>query len=102
MSNYNDSGVFASQISINGGVGLRITYSGLLYKNGAQSLFTHYGYGAKWTNIDTVSMTKADNGFSVDIPLPKTGTINLAFKDDAENWDNNSGSNYSIVLRAKK
>lgn len=31
-----------------------------------------------------------------------TGSLNVAFKDSAENWDNNSGQNYSFSVGKKQ
>lgn len=98
---YPQSGISVSQVSSKDGINLALTYDGLLYQSGADSVFVHYGYGSKWTNSDTVKMTRTENGFKVNLPLAKTGTVNVAFKDSAHNWDNNSGLNYSFTVRAK-
>lgn len=102
MTNYSEKGVVANHVSTTKNNNLSITYDGLLYKNGADTVFAHYGYGSKWTNKDTIAMKKTAKGFKVDIPLLKTGTVNIAFKDSSENWDNNEGSDYSFRLTAKK
>ncbi|NJD02351.1 MAG: carbohydrate-binding protein, partial [Ruminiclostridium sp.] len=35
-------------------------------------------------------------GFETTIPVMKADTLNVAFKDCANHWDNNSGMNYSF------
>ncbi len=98
---YLENGIFASQVKSDNTTNLSIEYKGLLFKSGADSVFAHFGYGAKWTTPSYVKMIKTENGFKANIPLHKGGTINLAFKDSADNWDNNSGSNYSFSVRVK-
>jgi len=102
MNSYAENGIVANNVLIKDKNTLSLSYNGLLFESGADVVFVHYGFGAKWTNSDTIAMTKAENGFVVDIPLAKTGAISMAFKDSAENWDNNNNSNYSFTLRARK
>ena len=102
MTSYSENGLVADHIENKDKNKLSLNYDGLLFKSGADIVYVHYGYGAKWTNKDTLAMKKTKTGFKIDIPLAKTGTINMAFKDNSENWDNNNGSDYSFSLRAKK
>lgn len=99
---YSENGVLANKVSLDEGTNLAITYDGLLYRSGADTVFAHYGYGTKWTNLNTLKMMRTDSGFRANIPITKTGTVNIAFKDSANNWDNNSGVNYSFDVRTKK
>jgi len=102
MTSYSQNGLVADYITNNDNDTLRLTYNGHLYNSGSDVVYVHYGYGTKWTKKDTLQMKKTKAGFNIDIPLAKTGTINMAFKDNSENWDNNNGSDYSFTLRAKK
>ncbi|MGE5472721.1 MAG: carbohydrate binding domain-containing protein [Ignavibacteriales bacterium] len=102
MNSYAENGLVADHVTKSDKETLSLTYNGLLYNSGSDVVYVHYGYGTKWTKKDTVQMKKTKTGFKVDIPLAKTGTINMAFKDNSENWDNNNGSDYSFTLRASK
>jgi hypothetical protein len=41
-------------------------------------------------------MMRTGMGFETTVPVIKPDTLNVAFKDCANNWDNNSGMNYSF------
>jgi hypothetical protein len=75
----------------------RLQYDGILAKSGAQDIYSVVGYGNnhEWDNIEFYKMHKADNQtFETLLPINKSGNINIAFKDGADHWDNNSGTNY--------
>ena len=79
---------------------LKLNYDGLLAKNGATELYTVVGYGnnLSWENTEFIPMTKTgQQNFEAEIPIRRDGSINIAFKDSADNWDNNSGLNYSFT-----
>lgn len=78
---------------------MKITYEGLLAKNGAQEISAVVGYGnnLKWEDVETFTMQKVNNqAFETSIPVKRSGNINVVFKDSGGNWDNNSGMNYSF------
>jgi hypothetical protein len=78
----------------------RINYNGLLAKSGAQQVYGVYGFGSNqnWENVSTIPLSKSDDGvFYSIIPVEQGKNLNLAFKDPADNWDNNSGMNYTFV-----
>jgi len=78
----------------------RITYSGLLAKSGADRVIGVYGYGSnqRWEDVSEVVMSKDSKGaFTATIPIVSGKNVNFAFKDSAENWDNNFGLNYTFV-----
>jgi hypothetical protein len=78
---------------------LRLTYNGILAKSGAQEVYAVIGYGnnLKWEDIEYYPMHKVgDQSFELIFPVKRAGNINVAFKDSANNWDNNSGMNYSF------
>ena len=101
INTYSKNGIIANQVALDDGINLALTYDGILYASGADSVYTHFGYGSKWTNKNIIKMIRTEDGFRVNLPLVKTGTINMVFKDSAENWDNNSGTNYSFTIRSK-
>lgn len=77
---------------------VRIVYRGLLAESGATHLYAHVGYGKAWTGAHDYEMLRTSDGFEVSIPVRHSEEINIAFKDCANNWDNNSGHNYSFDI----
>lgn len=78
----------------------RICYSGLLTKSGADRVIGVYGFGSNqnWENVSEVTLTRDYTGnFTATIPIASGKNVNFAFRDSAENWDNNSGLNYTFV-----
>lgn len=76
---------------------LRLVYSGILAKSGAQEIYAVVGYGNNlgWEDTEYYSMHKAGHQkFELMLPVKRSGNVNIAFKDAANNWDNNSGMNY--------
>ncbi len=75
-----------------------ITYRGLLAQNGADSIWFHYGYD-NWQNISTREMQKQGNSFHCKVSAEGRKMVNFCFKDSANHWDNNNGSNWSCSIR---
>lgn len=79
---------------------LRILYSGLLAKNGAKEIYAVIGYGDNynWENVKEYPMHKlSEEKFELLFPVTRTGQINMAFRDSANNWDNNNGMNFTFT-----
>lgn len=76
-----------------------ITYKGWLAENGAENVYAHLGYGEAWEELSDVKMKKEKNGeFKAKLKLKTAGELNMCFKDDWNNWDNNNSSNYSFEV----
>lgn len=78
----------------------RINYTGLLAKGGAQEISGVYGFGSnqKWEDVSNLTLNKeGESSFSGVISVEQGKNVNLAFRDAGENWDNNSGMNYTFV-----
>ncbi|MCR4435462.1 MAG: carbohydrate-binding protein [Clostridiales bacterium] len=79
---------------------MRVFYDGILSQNGADGIFAYVGTGdsKNWghTACYPMHVAKQQRGFEVLIPAKSNQTINLAFKDSAGHWDNNSGMNYTF------
>lgn len=78
----------------------KLDYNGLLAKNGAHEVSLMVGYGDQnnWEYSNSFPMKKLDNQFfEVYFPITEEGNVHLAFKDSADNWDNNSGENYTFI-----
>lgn len=71
-----------------------IVYNGLLSKAGATELYAHVGFGPDWQGNQDLRMIKTKSGYEATITAANAESLNVAFKDRLENWDNNSGSNY--------
>ncbi len=95
-SEYISKGVAVSPAVPSVGDTLKVTYDGILSKSGATHMYAHIGYGSKWDKVEDYKMTKGTNGFEADIRVSYGDTLNMCFKDCANNWDNNSGKNYSF------
>ena len=78
---------------------VKVTYKGLLAKNGATELYAHVGFGSTWRQISDYPMNRVGDEFVAQIPVRDAKQMHVCFKDAAEHWDNNSGENYSFELR---
>lgn len=93
---YQKNGVVLSKVSDHT---VALKYDGLLANCGADDVYSVIGYGSNtnWENVQTIRMNRFGNSFHADIPAMHGMNINVAFKDSAENWDNNSGMNYTFI-----
>ena len=95
-TNYIKNGVVINPSAPSTGEKVKIIYDGLLSKSGATHVYARIGYGSRWENSQDVLMIKTGTGFETTIPVLRADTLNVAFKDCANHWDNNSGMNYSF------
>lgn len=94
---YSKNGIFCEPYHAQKGQNIQLTYEGILAVEGAQTIYAHIGYGPneRWINTGEYEMISKGNGkFEVDIPITESGNLNVAFRDDSGNWDNNDGQNY--------
>lgn len=100
-NSYSGNGVYITPTDFSVGDRIRLTYDGLLAKSGASEIYAHVGYGTqkKWDNVMDVKMTQSSDGFEATFPVTSTTNLNVVFKDSANNWDNNSGENYSFKIK---
>ncbi|HCT64192.1 MAG TPA: carbohydrate-binding protein [Lachnospiraceae bacterium] len=97
QSSYSSNGVSASELT---GNSIKLTYNGLLPQSGASQVYAFVGYGSNynWESVENYPMDKTmGTTFETNIPVKKTGNLNICFKDSANNWDNNSGMNYTFT-----
>ena len=73
---------------------LKISYMGSLYQNGAEEVYLHYGFGLNWDNVSEVKMEKTELGFQCEIDVLESETLNLCYRNEKNEWDNNNGENY--------
>lgn len=91
---YMSNGVMISPAVPSVGDKIKIVYDGLLSKSGATHVYAHVGFGNRWDSTYDYPMSRTAMGFEANIPVSRPDTLNLCFKDCANNWDNNSGKNY--------
>jgi len=94
---YESNGIVISPAVPAKGETARVVYNGLLAQSGADKVYVHVGFGEDWKRSTDYRMNRSGDGygFEVQIPVAIANTMNLCFKDNANNWDNNSGENYS-------
>jgi|SRR5690554_100281 len=74
-----------------------VKYQGLLKESGADEVFLHYGFDGWKPPAKTVKMERLPDGsFGVDVNFQGEREINFCFKDPADNWDTNNGTNWNI------
>ncbi|MCX7923525.1 MAG: carbohydrate-binding protein [Clostridia bacterium] len=95
---YMSNGVSISPAVPSAGETLKVVYDGLLSKNGANDIFVHVGFGNKWEGLNDYRMSQTSTGFEATVSVSNSDTLNICFKDSADNWDNNSGKNYSFDI----
>lgn len=95
---YMQKGVTISPASPVVGDKVTILYDGILSKNGAGEIYAQFGYGSNWENEQEVPMVKGNTCFETTIPVLKEDFLNLRFKDQSSNIDDNKGSSYSFDI----
>lgn len=80
------------------GDNVKVLYDGILSKSGATDVLARVGFGDSWQNTYDYRMVRSSTGFEATIPVSSSDSLNIAFKDCANNWDNNSGKNYSFDI----
>ena len=73
---------------------LKISYVGSLYQSGSEEVYLHYGFGLNWDNVSEVKMEKTELGFQCEIDVLEYETLNLCFRNQNNEWDNNNTENY--------
>ncbi|MBU2701365.1 hypothetical protein Ga0466249_002479 [Sporomusaceae bacterium BoRhaA] len=76
-----------------------IVYNGLLAQSGACEVYAHVGFGKHWQGSRDIKMIRTSSGFEATIQAANADSLNVAFKDPINNWDNNSCMNYSFNIK---
>lgn len=79
-----------------------VVYKGILKDSGADTVYMHVGYGDNWDNQEDIEMKRTDEGFESTLPIISDQQLKLAFKDCANNWDNNSRRNYTFEVQSRQ
>ncbi len=99
MQDYSD--VTVQPTPITAGERVQVVYDGLLNKSGADTIYLHagVGYGDNWMDVTDITMDRDGQGrFTAQLRVNTTDRFNFCFKDAADNWDNNSGNNWSYEV----
>lgn len=93
-------GIFLDPVPITLGDEIKIKYKGLLADAGAGKIYLHAGYGhGEWQKVIDVPMKKTKDGaWSIKLQVEEASNFNFCFRDDAQNWDNNNGRNWSYQV----
>lgn len=77
---------------------VKISYTGTFFQDDSQEVFAHFGFGLNWNNITEIKMEKTELGFQAEIELPESDSLNLCFRNEKKDWDNNLGENYIFPI----
>lgn len=78
---------------------VKLTYKGCLATPDTNEIYVHYGFGLLWDNLQETKLDKvSDCCYEAEISLCCSDSINFCFRDDKNNWDNNSTKNYSAEI----
>jgi hypothetical protein len=102
MKLYADKGIELSKEKLHSGEKCTLNYRGILAESGADRIYVHYGYGDTWDEREYAEMAYTSGIYTAEIGLKMPGTLNVCFKDSANNWDNNSYKDYSFKVQMKK
>lgn len=103
LRTYEGNGVrLSKRTSLYSGDKLKISYNGILVQAGAECIYLYCGYGSDWSDSSYTQMYREADGFSAEIQVLDGKSLELCFKDPADNWDNNSGNNYVYVILPQK
>ncbi|MCX7745890.1 MAG: carbohydrate-binding protein [Clostridia bacterium] len=100
-NNYVNNGVIITPNVVAEGDKATFLYKGLLFKSGADYVYMRAGYGDDWRSTTDIKMNPTGEGFEASLPVTERDKLNVVFKDSANNWDNNSGMNYSFKVESK-
>ncbi len=81
---------------------VKISYVGYLFQDGSEEVYLHYGFGMNWDNVSEVKMEKTELGFQCEIDILEGDTLNLCYHNENNEWDNNSGQNYTFPIEKQE
>lgn len=79
---------------------ITVFYNGLLVQSGAEQIYLHVGFGdaRNWRNVQDLRMSRTGWGWVKTLEMPDESRFNFCFRDNAYNWDNNNGLNWSYEI----
>lgn len=99
-----DQGIQVQPTPIIAGQRIEIQYEGLLARSGAQDVFLHTGFGRydDWQDVSDIQMQRQGSKFVSHVTVHDDTRLNFCFRDNAYNWDNNNGANWSFEIHNGK
>ena len=94
--------IFFNTDKIIEGSKVKISYVGYLFQNGSEEVYLHYGFGMNWDNVSEVKMEKTELGFQCEIDILEADSLNLCFRNGANEWDNNFGQNFTFEIEKQE
>lgn len=91
-----DSKVYITPSEFSVGDTVKLVYKGTLYKDKSNHIYAHIGYGDNWTYTEDIKMKKTKTGFETQILINSTESLNAAFRNEDDDWDNNANTNYKL------
>lgn len=93
-------GVVVDPTPITAGEEITVFYNGLLAQSGAEGIYLRVGYGSAhdWEEPTESKMSRTSWGFVKTMEIPDRRRFNFCFRDNAYNWDNNNGHNWSFEI----
>lgn len=79
-----------------------VVYKGLLKNSGADEVYMHVGFGEHWHDTKDIKMKKVGDSFESVLPITSSLPLKIAFRDCANNWDNNSSRNYTFEVQSRQ
>jgi len=79
-----------------------VIYKGILKESGADEIYMHVGFGEHWHNTQDIKMKKTSEGFETVLPITYDLPLKVAFRDNANNWDNNSSRDYTFEVQSRQ
>lgn len=94
--------IFFNTDKIVEGSKVKISYVGYLFQNGSSEAYLHYGFGINWDNVSEVKMEKTELGFQCEIDILNYESLNLCFRNENNEWDNNFGQNFIFPIEEQE
>jgi hypothetical protein len=78
---------------------ITVHYTGLLNKSGSTQVYLHTGFGdpRHWKSTEDYRMQRTPEGWKKTFNM-EDNTVSFCFRDTANNWDNNNGSNWTYKI----
>ncbi|ACL70351.1 carbohydrate-binding protein [Halothermothrix orenii] len=97
---HNDQGIEVNPTPMTAGETVQVRYNGLLARSGAEEVYLHYGFGTDkhWDEVKDIKMSKVRDQFQTNIDVETDKRFIFCFRDNAGNWDNNNGRNWSFEV----
>lgn len=99
MGAQHDDGVYVTPTPITLGETVHVKYAGPLTEGNPPALHLHWGFGpGQWTHVEDVAMERDGDAYTATLNVHMDGRFEFCFHDNAGNWDNNDGRNWSYII----